>query len=211
MKKMNDMNEIDLYLNTLDITSDVRDDLHYKLLDIKKRGVKPQLVESYCKSLGWSPDVVAAWEGFNQWMFEQERATENAIPPEPEIPAKDATDVARALLSRLLADTVGAAKLGMSLEEMYSAIVSGYKKLELEVTALEAELTALETELDASDSSADVSLAVNNLMVGFLRKTGYSDADLSEMSLAEMSSRIEHYMVAVDALATVAMDKDVES
>lgn len=201
---MNDMNEIDLYLNTLDITSDVRDDLHYKLLDIKKRGVKPQLVESYCKSLGWSPDVVAAWEGLNLWMFEQERATENAIPPEPEIPAKDATDVARALLSRLLVDTVGAASSGMSLEDMYSAIVSGYKKLELEVTALEAELAA-------SDSSDDVSLAVNNLMVGFLRKTGYSDADLSEMSLADMSSRIEHYMVAVDALATVAMDKAGES
>lgn len=201
---MNDMNEIDLYLNTLDITSDVKDDLHYKLLDIKKRGVKSHLVESYCKSLGWSPDVVAAWAGLNQWMFEQERAAANAIPPEPEIPAKDATDVARALLSRLLVDTVGAESSGMSLEDKYSAIVSGYKKLELEVTALEA-------ELGASDSSADVSLAVNNLMVGFLRKTGYSDADLSEMSLAEMSSRIEHYMVAVDALATVAMDKDIES
>lgn len=200
---MNDMNEIDLYLNTLDVTSDVRDDLHYKLLDIKKRGVKPQLVESYCKSLGWSSDVVAAWEGLNQWMFE-EQVKANAVTPEPEIPTKDATDVARALLGRLLADTVGVANSGMSLEDMYSAIVSGYKKLELEVTALEA-------ELGAADSSADVSLAVNNLMVGFLRKTGYSDADLSEMSLAEMSSRIEHYMVAVDALATVAMDKDIES
>lgn len=201
---MNDMNEIDLYLNTLDITSDVRDDLHYKLLDIKKRGVKSQLVESYCKSLGWSPDVVAAWEGLNQWMFEQERAKENAVPPEYEPPAKDANDIARALLSRLLTDTVGSANSGMSLEDMYYAIVDGYKKLALEVTALEAELTAL-------DSSDDVSLAVNNLMVGFLRKTGYSDADLSEMSLAEMSSRIEHYMVAVDALAAVAMDKDIES
>ena len=198
------MNEIELYLNTLDITSDVKDDLHYKLLDIKKRGVKPHLVESYCKSLGWSPDVVTAWEGLNQWAFEQERAKENAVTSEIATTAEDATDVARALLIRLLADTVGAANSGMSLEEMYSAIVSGYKKLELEVTALEAELAA-------SDTSDDVSLAVNNLMVGFLRKTGYSDADLSEMSLAEMSSRIEHYMVTVDALAAVAMDKDVES
>ena len=198
------MNEIDLYLNTLDITSDVKDDLHYKLLDIKKRGVKPHLVESYCKSLGWSPDVVAAWEGLNQWLFEQEQAKENAVTSETATTDEDATDVARALLIRLLADTVGAAHSGMSLEEMYSDIVSGYKKLELEVTALEA-------ELGASDSSADVSLAVNNLMVGFLRKAGYSDADLSEMSLAEMSSRIENSMAVVRAITTVALDISVEN
>lgn len=198
------MNEIDLYLNTLDIASDVKDDLHYKLLDIKKRGVKSHLVEGYCKSLGWSPDVVTAWDGLNQWAFEQERAIADALTEAlaQESEASDSdTDVARALLIRLLADTVGAAHSGMSLEEMYSAIVSGYKKLELEVTALEA-------ELGASDSAADVSLAVNNLMVGFLRKAGYADSDISEMTLAEMSSRIEHSMAVVDAIVAAAIDKE---
>lgn len=192
------MNEIDLYLNTLDITSDVRDDLHYKLLDIKKRGVKSHLVESYCKSLGWSPDVVAAWEGLNQWAFEQERAKADAPTQEAEA-SESNTDVARVLLSRLAEDTVGAVSGDTSLESMYNFIVSEYKKLALAVTALEAEIAA-------EDSSADVSLAVNNLMVGFLRKAGYSDADLSEMSLAEMSSRIENSMAVVRAITTVALD-----
>ena len=192
------MNEIDLYLNTLDITSDVRDDLHYKLLDIKKRGVKPHLVESYCKSLGWSPDVVAAWEGLNQWAFEQERAKADATTQEAEA-SESNTDVARVLLSKLAEDTVGAVSGDTSLESMYNFIVSEYKKLALAVTALEAEIAA-------TDSSADVSLAVNNLMVGFLRKAGYSDADLSEMSLAEMSSRIENSMAVVRAITTVALD-----
>ena len=196
------MNEIDLYLSTLDITSDVKDDLHYKLLDIKKRGVKPHLVESYCKSLGWSPDVVTAWEGLNQWVFEQERsaadALTEALAQESEASDSD-TDVARVLLSKLAEDTVGAVSGDTSLESMYNFIVAEYKKLALAVTALEAEIAA-------SDSSADVSLAVNNLMVGFLRKAGYSDADLSEMSLAEMSSRIENSMAVVRAITTVALD-----
>jgi hypothetical protein len=53
-----------------------------------------------------------------------------------------------------------------------------------------------------------VSLAVNNLMVGFLRKAGYADSDISEMSLAEMSSRIENSMAVVNAITAVAMDKE---
>lgn len=197
---------VNAFVDTLEMDTNARENLRYKLEDIVIRGVKDHLVDSYCKSLGWPDNVSEYWAAFREWEANaiEEVASEDTDMDTDTVTAASAV---RELLTGLLKDTVGVTNPDASFESMYDDIVDGYCKQLRQIKALEAEL-----ENKANNASeAAIALAVNNLMVGFLRKTGYSDADLSEMSLAEMSSRIEHYMVAVDALATVAMDKAGES
>lgn len=197
---------VNAFVDTLEMDTNARENLRYKLEDIVIRGVKDHLVDSYCKSLGWPDNVSEYWAAFREWEANaiEEVASEDTDMDTDTVTAASAV---RELLTGLLKDTVGVTNPDASFESMYDDIVDGYCKQRRQIKALEAELE----NIDDRASEADIALAVNNLMVGFLRKTGYSDADLSEMSLAEMSSRIEHYMVAVDALATVAMDKSIES
>lgn len=195
------MNDITTYLNTLTLSVDAREDLRVKLEDIQKRGVQPHLVESYCKSLGWAENVWTTYANYLAWdpVVEDEEVQEAGI-------CMDASEAAiRTLLNRFTLEVFGQQiQPGVPLIQVYRELVDEYKLRATEIAELESQL-----ENAPKESVEDaVSLAVNNLMVGFLRKAGYADSDISEMSLAEMSSRIENSMAVVNAITAVAMDKE---
>lgn len=195
------MNDIITYLNTLTLSVDAREDLRVKLEDIQKRGVQPHLVESYCKSLGWAENVWTTYANYLAW----DPAVEDEEVQDADKYKDEAAAAVRAILNRLAMDVLGRQfQPDAPLAQVYNELVNEYKLQAIELVELESQL-----ENAPKESVEDaVSLAVNNLMVGFLRKAGYADSDISEMSLAEMSSRIENSMAVVNAITAVAMDKE---
>lgn len=195
------MNDIIAYLNTLTLSVDAREDLRVKLEDIQKRGVQPHLVESYCKSLGWAENVWTTYANYLAW----DPVAEDEEVQEADLSNNAAEAAVRTLLNRFTMEVFGQQiPPDVPLIQVYRDLVNEYKLRATEIVELESQL-----ENAPKESVEDaVSLAVNNLMVGFLRKAGYADSDISEMSLAEMSSRIENSMAVVNAITAVAMDKE---
>ena len=182
------MNDVVAFVESLNLDTASAGRLLNQLTDIENRRVKPLMVESYCKSLGWDgvPErylELLEWRELQNQVEEVSEAVaegEDAVDTVGEI-----TKAVRKVLIRLATsankDSEDPAFDAMTTEELYYYVEG-----------------AMHT-----DPEQEVSFAVNNLMVRFLRAAGFTDIELSEMSLGAMASAIDSRMQLISQIAAV--------
>ena len=182
------MNDIVAFVESLNLDTAASGRLLNQLTDIENRKVKPLMVESYCKSLGWD-GVPERYSELLAWREFQNQVEENSVAVPESADAEDTISesikaVRRALISLATSANNGSvdpAFNDMTIEALYDYVVDAMHP----------------------DHTSEVSFAVNNLMVRFLRAAGLSDIELSEMSLNAMASAIDSRMQLIGQIATV--------
>lgn len=151
-----------------------REDIIYKLEDIIVRAVKPELIASYCKSLGWE-DLTDSYCAYVQ-SLEVEKVADSLTAGDQNTEEAVAHAV-RAILEQLYEAAYEAPETGLSISYLYSQVSE-----------------ALIHKDQQQSSGQEVSLAINNLLVDILRVAGHDDSELSEMSLSTMAETVRSHV-----------------